>query len=245
MKAPALTLPARAVHVWLAPVPDGEGARMPVDILNTAERARRNRFRVDHARREYTAAHVLLRVVLSQYVAVPPTAWRFRTLEHGRPEIDGPSLPRPLRFNLSHTRGLVGVAVAWEVDVGLDVELTGRSTHGAAVAERYFAPSEVAALRRLPETHHREAFFRYWTLKEAYIKARGMGLALPLGKFAFSPEEAGAAPTIEVAPELNDTPEDWQFWHWPAESPEHHVALAVRAGAGGQFLPELRWKRWT
>ena len=111
---------------------------------------------------------------------------------HGRPEIlDRPAGVPDLRFNLSHTDGLIACAVTIGREVGVDVEHVGRRlTHD--IAGRFFAPREVADLKSLPVAEQPRVFFDYWTLKEAYIKARGFGLALPLGDFAFRPRAAGA-----------------------------------------------------
>ena len=91
-----------------------------------------------------------------------------------------------LRFNLSHTDGLVVCLVAVEREIGVDVEHTARAgSVGIEIAERFSSPSEVAELRSLPFADQRSRFFDYWTLKEAYIKARGLGLHLPLDQFSF------------------------------------------------------------
>jgi 4'-phosphopantetheinyl transferase len=130
-----------------------------------------------------------------------------------------------LRFNVSHTSGLVACAVTVGREVGVDVEHTGRRlVHD--VAERFFSPREVADLRACPAADQPVVFFDYWTLKASYIKARGLGLALPLGQFSFVCVP-GRAPTIEFAPELHDDPSSWQFAQfWPTA--EHRMAVAVR-----------------
>ena len=112
---------------------------------------------------------------------------------HGRPEIlDAPPGTPDLRFNISHTDGLIACAVTIGREVGVDVEHIGRHlTHD--VAGRFFAADEVTDLRGLPFEDQQRVFFDYWTLKEAYIKARGFGLALPLGEFRLQAEPAGSA----------------------------------------------------
>ena len=117
-----------------------------------------------------------------------------------------------LRFNISHTNGLVALAVARGHRVGLDVEAVTRPV-----------------LEDIPE-RQRSRFFDYWTLKEAYIKARGMGLALPLDQFAFA-LAPGSPPAIRFAAGFDDDPTRWQFWQaWP--TPTHRLSLAIeRDGA--------------
>lgn len=152
-----------------------------------------------------------MRTVLSNYAPVPPAAWRFVTNEYGRPEIDWPADARWLKFNLSHTNGLIGMIVAREREVGVDVEDRERRGRLLNVADRYFSPSEVEALHALPKKEQLERFFLYWTLKESYIKARGMGLAIPLAQFSFTIGGADSAILIDFDPKLNDDPNRWQF----------------------------------
>jgi 4'-phosphopantetheinyl transferase len=137
-----------------------------------------------------------------------------------------------LRFNISHTDGLIACAVTIGREVGVDVENIGRRLlHD--VAGRHFAPNEVRDLRQLPDDEQQRAFFDYWTLKEAYIKARGFGLALPLGDFAFKLNPP-APPVIAFEPALEDDPATWQFLQdWP--TPQHRLGLAVRRD--GNDLP--------
>ena len=113
--------------------------------------------------------------------------------------------------------------------VGVDVEAVTRAVL-EDIPERHFAPDEVRDLRALPAAEQPRVFFDYWTLKEAYIKARGLGLALPLDQFAFA-LAAGSPPTIRFAAGFDDDPTRWQFWQaWP--TPTHRLSLAIeRDGA--------------
>jgi 4'-phosphopantetheinyl transferase len=110
--------------------------------------------------------------------------------------------------------------------VGIDVEYTLRTVETLALADRYFAPSEAAVLRSLPPLTRNEAFFDYWTLKEAYAKARGMGMSLPFHAFAFD-LSVEQPPRISFSPELADDPDDWRFRLWSPTS-HHRLAVAVR-----------------
>jgi 4'-phosphopantetheinyl transferase len=124
-------------------------------------------------------------------------------------------------------------AVALEAEVGADVEDTLRPGQTVEIANSYFAPAEAAALRALPLERQRERFFELWTLKESYIKARGMGLSLPLEQFAFE-LQPGQPPRVVFDPRLQDEPEAWQFFQLQL-SARHKGALAVRR-AGSQSL---------
>lgn len=230
---PALDDLRTEAHVWLSAPEDllpSERRRAALAVLSDEERAQHDRFRVEHARELYLAAHALARSVLSRYLEVDPAAWQFRFNRWGRPEIDGPEgLPR-LRFNLSHTRGLVACIVALESDLGVDVEAIERHIDLLGVARHSFAPAEVEELRSLPLSARRLRFFSFWTLKESYIKARGMGMALPLKRFAFSLAEPGAL-RVRFDATLEDRVSDWQF-HLYRVSADHLLAAGLRHGGG-------------
>jgi 4'-phosphopantetheinyl transferase len=219
----------RTVHVAIVRT-DRPGVRARLDgyrsLLSPEERTRERRHLRAGDRERFVIARALVRLQLSRFCPRPPRDWRFETTAHGRPEIAEACRPSPpLRFNVSHTAGVVVCAVTSDRAIGVDVERIDRSRTGD-VAARFFAPAEVAALQTLaPEQRARE-FFDYWTLKEAYIKARGLGLALPLEHFAFSLSPA-APPAIAFDGEIADDPGAWQFVQaWP--TPAHRLALAVR-----------------
>ncbi len=222
-------LPLNAVHVDLVRTADQAAlARLEVyrRLLSADEHLRMGRLIFEHDRRAFLMTRALARRMLSTYAPVAPADWQFVTNAHGRPEISARPAGTPdLRFNISHTDGLIACAVTIGREVGVDVEQTGRHlTHD--VAGRFFAPKEVRDLRTLPEGDQQRVFFDYWTLKEAYIKARGFGLALPLKDFAFTLNPP-APPTIGFEPALDDDPATWQFLQdWP--TPEHRLGLAVR-----------------
>jgi len=219
--------PERVVHV-LTVRQDDPDVRTQLEryraLLTDEEHAREARFHFDADKERFVIGRALTRLQLSRFLGGDPRAWRLVTNAHGRPELASPTRP-PLGFNVSHTHGLVACAVTGTPDVGVDVECISRSlTHD--IADRFFAPREVADLRRLSPAEQARVFFDYWTLKEAYIKARGMGLALPLAHFAFSLRPP-ALPTISFDSEIDDDPESWQFAQsWPTG--QHRLALAVR-----------------
>jgi 4'-phosphopantetheinyl transferase len=194
-------------------------------LLSPDEKARRERFLQAKDRHQHLIARALVRCTLSQYADVPPEAWTFAANRYGRPEISGP-IKTGLEFNLSHTRGLVVIAVAWDREIGVDVENVEREGDYVHLAQRFFAPSEAAHVASLPAEQQKEMFFDYWTLKESYIKARGMGLALPLEQFAFRLDEPA---TISFSNSLQDDASSWLFRRLRL-SEHHKAALAVRCG---------------
>jgi 4'-phosphopantetheinyl transferase len=208
---------------WLA-----TEAAKPSDIerwlgsLDRSERERAGRFRIAADRREYVAAHALLRTMLTHHLGVPPTAWRFLADAHGKPSIDPNVGTQPLEFNLSHTRGLVTVALASRGAIGVDVEEIDEAKADLAVADAYFARSEVEMLQKAPPSERARCFFRLWTLKEAYIKAIGKGLSVPLNSFAFTFEPIRVA----FLPGAADDASNWRFSTLPA-SDRHVLSIAA------------------
>ncbi len=197
------------------------------ELLAEDERKKRDRFRFEKDQHSCLVTRALVRTVLSKYTDVTPDAWRFVTNEYGRPEIDEPEDARWLKFNLSHTNGLIALIVARDREVGVDVEDRERRGRLLNVADRYFSPSEVEALRALPENQQLDRFFLYWTLKESYIKGRGMGLAIPLSQFSFA-----IASDISIAfdAKLDDDPDRWQFTAM-SFGRRHALAASMRRGA--------------
>jgi 4'-phosphopantetheinyl transferase len=194
-------------------------------LLTPEERARKQRYYFEKNRHEFLLTRALVRTVLSRYAPVRPSAWAFSANEWGCPAIATPE-GAGLRFNLSNTKGLVCCLVATDRDVGVDVEDTEREGDTVSIADRFFSPTEVAELHSLPEERRRARFFDYWTLKEAYIKARGMGLAIPLDHFSFllaSERPIG----IAFDPLLPDDPASWQFEQIRPTS-SHLISLAIR-----------------
>jgi 4'-phosphopantetheinyl transferase len=209
------------------------------EILSADEMKRFARFWFDRDRHLHLVAWALVRTTLSRYADIAPEVWQFRTNRWGRPEIAGPEGLPPLRFNLSHTRGLVACIVAEGIDVGVDVEDRRRETHGPDIARRYFSAREVEAFESLPAEQQATTFFEYWTLKEAYIKAVGVGISLGLGRFSFALDERGVPvgdperwpPVISFDATLDDDPDAWQFAQFEP-TPHHAMAAAIHRGDG-------------
>jgi 4'-phosphopantetheinyl transferase len=196
-----------------------------MNILSDEERERHSRFHFERDRALYLTAHALLRITLSRYANVDPQRWQFRAGKYGRPEIAGPR--SRLRFNLSHTYGLAACAVVLDRDIGLDVECVTRDVP-TEVAESTFSARERSDILGTPVTARARRFLEYWTLKEAYIKARGVGMSLPLDQFTFYKNESGVWRIIFEKP-LCDDHERWQFWSWRTDN-GHQIALALDLG---------------
>ncbi len=195
-------------------------------LLSPEERARESRFHFAHSRKQFVIARALVRTLLSRYAAIAPAAWQFRAGSHGRPEIVQPE-GGALRFNLSHTTGLVVLAVGSQQMLGVDVEDTMRRPAPLDVAGHSFSAAEVAALHALPQDLQAARFFHYWTLKESYIKAKGQGLSIPLGKFSMMLTQPGRV-AIQFAANMEPEPAGWQFFLLQA-SERHVVSVCTQA----------------
>lgn len=204
------------VHVYLSTVAErgADGLRRDAQLLSPQEQLIAQRFVFDKDRHLYCMAHALLRRVLARHTQLDPDAIWFEQGPHGKPELSRAHHPllTQLRFNLSHSQDVAACAVTSCFDVGIDVEDPQRGAP-LDVADRFFSPSEVRELRSLPSESQPDRFFEYWTLKESYIKAKGLGLALPLDGFSFSLSTQQPI-AISFTHAIADTPSDWHFRTW-------------------------------
>lgn len=219
-------------HLWILtpdPVADPAWAAEHLPLLSPSERARYDRYLRDSDRDLFLAAHVFTRHTLSRYGAISPAAWAFDTNEFGRPEITNPDAPPGLRFNLSHTEGMVAMLVHDTVDGGVDVERLGAVGDPLSMSKTVFAAAERRDYLAVDERDQEQRFYTLWTLKEAFIKATGKGLAIPLKSFAFTGID-GPEIAVVCATGIEPEPAAWHFTvRQPA--PEFLIATAYRAGA--------------
>lgn len=221
-------LPPGTIDIWLAgikPLPP-EWIAVWLRLLSEDELNRYERFVSAEARLQHLTARVLVRTVLSRYANVAPETWRFEVNAFGRPAVGGPATGRDLRFNLSHTNGLVALAIAENRDVGIDVEWINQAIDVACLAPSIMARTELKAFETaLPGHARRELFFAFWTLKEAYIKARGMGFSLPLDGISFDLSDGRTSINFNSSLIVDD-PARWLFCRL-APTPLHALALAA------------------
>jgi 4'-phosphopantetheinyl transferase len=200
-------------------------------LLSEDEQKKRDRFVFKEHGRLYALAHWLVRRALSEHTGIDPHALRFVENQYGKPSLQGSTLD----FNLSHTKGLVALGITDRGALGVDVENMDRNTDTLLVAEHSFSETEAADVRAAAVSDRKERFFRYWTLKESYIKARGMGLHCPLKAFSFvlrAPKHDLALPIgIEMRPDLGDRPERWAFEQHRL-SQDHFLAVCAERQDG-------------
>jgi 4'-phosphopantetheinyl transferase len=175
------------IHVWHAALDREKKVIGQLEaMLSPEEKARADRFHFVNDRNRFVVARGLLRELLGEYLHQDPAGMEFSYGQHGKPSLSGENASSGLSFNLSHSSGLVVYAIAKERNLGIDVEHVRPESAGEDIAQRYFSAREVSDLRTLPPEARVEGFFHCWTRKEAYLKATGMGLQIPLDSFSVS-----------------------------------------------------------
>lgn len=171
----------------------------------------------------------LVRTVLSKYADVSPSEWAFEVNSYGRPQIAGQHCENAeLLFNISHTQGLIALAVTWNRAIGVDVENTDRATDFLGIANNVFAPIEVNDIASIPSSRKQERFFEYWVCKESYVKARGMGLSIPLDSFSFTFSDDCIH--LSLRHELADDADSWSFRQYRPSSEHLLCVCCERSG---------------
>jgi 4'-phosphopantetheinyl transferase len=200
-----LSLEAADVHIWRAELDCSTPALAHYQTLLSAdEQARADRFKFGGHRQHFIAARGILRTLLSRYLPISPQALQFTYGTHGKPAL----APATLQFNLAHSQGLALYAITRDRPVGIDLEQLRPLTDLTALAQRCFAASECAALAQLDPTQQIPAFFRYWTCKEAYLKATGTGLSQLQGlAIALTPNQPARLLTLPHGA----APESWHL----------------------------------
>jgi 4'-phosphopantetheinyl transferase len=239
--APAqmLTMELDEAHVWRASLLQSrqETARLR-QLLTPDEQSRADRFHFQKDRDHFIVARGILRSLLGRYLEVEPGRLRFEYSSYGKPRLSKEFDGGALRFNLSHSHERVLYAFARGRELGVDIEYLRQDFACEEIARRFFSPREVAAFCSLPVSQRTEAFFHCWTRKEAYVKALGEGLSVPLDEFDVSllpgepaallsnrrrPQEVArwSLQTLDVASvyaaALAVEGHDWQlkYWDWP------------------------------
>lgn len=223
-----LALKAGDVHIWRsrleAPQARIEGARA---MLAPDEVARADRFLREVHGMRFTLARAALRVLLGRYLDVRPEEVRFRYSDQGKPFLEDWEAQRGIQFNLSHSGSVALLGFTFERAIGIDVEAFRENLEADKIARRYFAPGEVETLFALPEELRKQGFYNCWTRKEAYIKACGDGLRLPLNSFDVS-LVPGEAPELLRAQGGDAEIERWSF-HQLEPGPGYAATLVVEA----------------
>lgn len=230
------------VDLWLASEPALLAAPLAANyasLLSANEHERWQRFARDADKQRFLLARALTRTVLARYLDAQPQALQFVQNQYGKPML-ADAQKQPLHFNLSHTRGMVVLAVSRQAELGVDVEAVSRKVELMDLARRYFSLSEVQQLESMRTQQQQEYFFALWTLKEAWVKAKGLGLRLPLNAFSFSLLEAGMKSdqiSLHCDKSLQEVPENWSFQRIALK--DFRVALALNNPAGSSLLVKV------
>lgn len=224
LKRPDGVLLDREVHVWHADLRAAEEDNPSlISLLDGEETQRAARFKVESAHKQFVTSHAFTRLALAPYLGIRPTDIRFKLTEHGKPEI----VDHPLPFNLSHTDSNAVVAITAGPAVGVDVERVRQNVEALDLAKRFFSAPEVEWLRSQPSAETANSFFSCWTAKEAYIKACGIGLSMPLAEFSLIPRGDDQPLELKIT-EDSGRSKAWSVWPLDLGA-ELRAAVAVEA----------------
>ena len=220
------------VHIWSIPLASDDLATQLTNLLNEEEQARATRFYFARDSRRYTIGRATLRLILSHYTGIPADTLRFTYNSYGKPALAAEHNPREVTFNLSNSGDHALCAVTHERLVGIDLEEM-KVLDYLQLAGTVFSPHEQAVLRQLPVALRQRAFFNGWTRKEAYIKAHGKGLSMPLADFdvTLAPDEP--ARLLATRPDPAEASR-WSLFGWALD--ETRVAALVVAGDGWRLV---------
>ena len=228
------------VHTWCTSldVPPEASARLYA-TLSPDERTRSARFRFERDQQRFIVARGVLRDLLGRYLQTQPGQIRFVYNAFGKPDLS-PDLANRLKFNLSHSAGLALIAIATASNVGVDLEYIRAQSDHADIARWFFSAAECDYLVAVPRHLHAGTFFSCWTKKEAYLKACGEGLAIPLNSFSV-PLTADPAHTVDLYVASRDIApaKRWSLYTL-RPAPGYAGALAIE-GTGWR-LRQWQWK---
>ena len=215
------------VQLWRADLDavGGNEARWQ-KVLSSDESARAARFHFARDRQRFLASRALLRIILGSYLATGPKNIGFCYSKKEKPSLGPENAASGITFNVSHSGGIGLFAIARRREIGVDVEQVRRDFDVEAIARRFFSGNEREQLEALPSEKRFEAFFRCWTRKEAYIKAIGEGLALPLHQFDVSIAAGGNDALLATRPDDSEAGR-WRLREVSA-GPGYAAALCVR-----------------
>uniref|UniRef100_A6VYG5 4'-phosphopantetheinyl transferase n=1 Tax=Marinomonas sp. (strain MWYL1) TaxID=400668 RepID=A6VYG5_MARMS len=223
----AVDLVSNEVHIWIASineVKNNNDLNYYLNLLSGDEVERYSRFVFEKDRQRFLVTRALVRIVLSEYVSViRPEEWIFEQNKYGKPAIAVGQISYPLKFNITHSNNIIGLAITSDVEIGIDVERINSEIATPDLATHTFSSSELIQLQNTD--CFSEHFFQLWTLKEAYIKACGMGLSIPLDTFSILCSKREKF-EIQFHGERKDDPNKWHFWQFkPSEGYIASVAI--------------------
>jgi len=225
---------SRMVDVWLSQPtpPDADSFRVLKGMLSDWEQDRFNSLKREEDKVRYVTSHVLVRAALSELYPVAPGEWRLKQTQTGKPFVSTPWVTQEIHVSLSHTRQLVGCAIAC-LPVGLDIEAVSQTLEVDAMLVYTMAPQELARWACQPQGDSVKRFLRYWTLKEALAKALGVGMAVPFSSLAFDIKDSRNADLIAMPADYGEVSE-WRMRLLDLVG-THVGAVAARPQIEGRF----------
>jgi len=222
-------------HVWLVvpeSVQDPDDLKRFQSTLSEDELTQYRRFHFPEDRHRYLVSHAMVRKVLSTYAGLAPSEWCFSRSEHGRPEIANSDAP-DIRFNLTHTHGLAACIVTQGCECGIDTEQLDSRHHLTGIAQRMFSEEEYLHLKHLDNAALIEDFFTRWTLREAFVKAKGIGISYPTRKLHFDIVDDDTI-RVDCDAELEEDNDQWQF-KLLRPTAQHIAATALRVDGPTEY----------
>lgn len=231
MSSPSSCPRAGEVLAWHARLnvltDDPDRVARALSWIGDAGRNRYERYRHPDDAAMFLLGRVMARSAVGRATGLAPDTWRWREGDRGRPEVDEPGVS--LHFSLTHSAGLVACALASDREVGIDVEDRQRRPLDRRVVARYCSASELADVNAQGDAGWHDRFLRYWTLKEAYLKARGLGIAVPLSEVSLTID--GDSASVSFGPSLDGADARWAF-ATSAPTPRHLLAIAAPTAPG-------------
>lgn len=226
------------IHVWMInPKQINENSALRA-ILSQPEQDKVDRYRLSKSKHTALITRSFIRLLLSQYAPIAPDQWQFSVSDLGKPELIDP--PLPLRFNLSHNDEMIICAICLEKDIGCDIENLSRKISVNAIAKRFFSPQEALLIKASPTR-----FFEYWTLKEAFVKATGLGISQGLETFSFEIKEGSTDhfnDNILLSFSKDCKQQSPQNWYQALLFPDqrHCIGLSVNNKKQTELKPNIR-----
>jgi len=235
-----LQLNTGQVHIWRASLELSPSLLDNLEAcLSEDEIDRANRFRFIKDRSHFVAARGCLRDILGYYLGISPKLVKFSYSQYGKPDLDGELNPGGIRFNISHSHSLGLFAFTRLNDIGIDIEYIRSGITDEGIARRFFSQNEVENLFSLPDSLRKDAFFNCWTRKEAYIKAHGEGLSLPLDHFDVTLTPGEPASIMNTRPD----PDEAKQWTLHEINPGSGYVAAVAFRARKLQLKYWQWSK--
>jgi len=226
------------VHLWRASLNQPTSlVQQLAQTLSVNEQVRADRFCFEKDRWHFIVSRGLLRTILSRYLGMEPSQLQFYYGAHNKPALAATSSSSTLQFNLSHSHELALYAVTCDREIGIDLEHIRPISNTEQIAQRFFSDREYAVLCTLPQSQKQAAFFNCWTRKEAYIKATGRGLSLPLNQFEVSLTPGEPAALLGTLGE----PQEASRWSLRELTPDPEYVAALAVEGNGWQLQCFQW----